>query len=323
MEDKKKVKYIVFDTNYLNKILDKREQYKNVLDELYNEYEFTINIGTFVEIIAQRINNQSKFEEILNLIIEYQFNIGEFKNNHCIDGRKFTMYMFKDMEKVERKECFKEIYEKYYIFHCQFISKFLKNVLYLLVILLSNKELENIEYKNYLKRNLKNFSEKFFMCYTKKSELKVKDKFNQIIYEELKKVLHMGFDIDEVLLRNILKNVDFTNIMNVFRANTKKEKEIRENVINLYYNNEIKTELNLLKNNKFEKYVYELYRKIFINCGKLNGNDITDALIIASSNINDENIIEKYIILTEDVTMQNFLKEKNEYNEEIYDKFIS
>ena len=222
MEVNNKEKYIVFDTNYLNKILDKYEQYKSVLDELHEEYEFTINIGTFVEIIAKRINNQKKFEEILNLIIECQFNVGEFRNNHCIDGRKFTMYMFKDMKKSDRKKCFKEIYEKYYIFQCKFIAEFLKNVLYLLVILLSNKELENIEYKNYLKCNLNNFSDKLYKCYDKKSDLKIKDKFNEIIYEELKKVLHMGFDINEELLRDILKSIEPADIMKVFEANRKK-----------------------------------------------------------------------------------------------------
>ena len=65
-----------------------------------------------------------------------------------------------------------------------------------------------------------------------------------------------------------------------------------------------------------------MYIKLFINCGKLNGNDITDALIIAATYINEGSSIKEYIILTEDERVKKFLQKENEYNEEIYNKFV-
>ena len=54
--------------------------------------------------------------------------------------------------------------------------------------------------------------------------------------------------------------------------------------------------------------------KIIKRCGKLDGNDITDALIISGLNSKD------YKLLTIDYKIQKFLKEEGLYSEELYKK---
>ena len=51
-------KFINFDTNYINKILDNELEANKILKELKQEYNFSINIATFVEIVQQKINNK-------------------------------------------------------------------------------------------------------------------------------------------------------------------------------------------------------------------------------------------------------------------------
>lgn len=307
--------YIIFDTNYINKILSDKDKYCSVLKELRNDYLFSINIGTFVEIIKQRIKNQSKFEEILNLFEDFQFAIGEFRNFKCIEDTRFSFQNFKQMSKKQRKKFFDQIYTNYYNFVCNFITIFLEWILYALLLLVKEELKSDFEYKKYLEKQSKKFQKDFLKSYYNKKELKIKEKFNKLVYIELKKLNHIKIKLNKELLNSILENYNQTNLMNVFKANKKSEKDIQKKFVELFYEKEIKPYTDLFNNEIFSKYIKKLFEKIIVRCGKLEGNDITDSLIVSSVNNKD------YILLTDDQRIQKFLKEEMLYKEDIYIKF--
>ena len=219
------------------------------------------------------------------------------------------------MSKKQRKKFFAEIYTNYYNFVCNFITIFLEWILYALLLLIKEDLKNDFEYKKYLEKQSKKFQKDFLKSYYNKKELKIKDKFNKLVYIELKKLNHIKIKLNKELLNSILENYNQTNLMNIFKANKKSEKDIQKQFVELFYEKEIKPYIDLFNNEIFSKYIKNLFEKIIIRCGKLEGNDITDTLIISSVNNKD------YILLTDDQKIQKFLKEEMLYKEDIYIKF--
>lgn len=310
------MRYIIFDTNYINKILTNKNKFLNILENLKQDYLFSINIVTFVEIVNQKINSQKNFVELIDMLNKYNFYIGEFINYKCIEDENFSFYKFKQIKKIDRKQYFYKIKESYYNFSCKFVTLFLEWILYALVLLLSENLSENKEYKSYLNTKFPKFKEQFTKLYYTKG-LKIKDKFNIIVYDELKKIKNSNIKVNLELLNNILNyyNKDEKELMNVFKANNRNQEEIRDNFVEGFYNVEIVPFLTQFHNHIFEEYIKYLFDKILKMCGKLDGNDISDALIVSC--VNNKN----YILLTEDKKILKFLKQQNLYNSEIYDIF--
>lgn len=308
--------YIIFDTNYINKILKNKNKFFNILEDLKQDYLFSISIVTFVEIVDQKINNQKNFEELIDMLNKYNFYIGEFINYECINDEKFSFYNFKQMKKIDRKQYFYKIKKSYYNFLCKFIAAFLEWILYALVLLISENLSQNEEYKCYLNKKSPKFKEQFIKLYDTKG-LKIKDKFNIIVYDELKKIKNSNIKVNLELLNNILNyyNQNEKELMNIFKANNRNQKEIRDKFVEGFYNIKIVPFLSQFQNDIFEKYIKDLFDKIFKRCGKLDGNDISDALIVSC--VNNKN----YILLTKDNKILKFLKQQDLYNSKIYDIF--
>lgn len=310
-------KYIIFDTNYINIILNDKNKYKNILDELKKEYNFSINIATFVELVQQKINNFSMLEMLIEFLNQYEIFVSEFCMNKCIEYKNFSFNQLKIYCKKDRKRYFQPIRDNFYDFLCKFISLYAEWIIYSLVMLLSENLNGNEEYKIYLNKKSLEFQKEFRKLYDQK-KIRIKDKFNEMIYSELKKFKNYTFCRDKVLLQEIIKSFDnnVENMMYIFHANSKITKEIRNKFVEYFYETEIKPFLvNRFNNKIFEEYIKKIFQKLIIGGGKLDPNDIADALILASINNQDD------VLITNDTKIIKFLEEKGIYKEEIYNKF--
>ncbi len=310
-------KFINFDTNYINKILDNKLEANGILKELAQDYNFSINIATFVEIVQQKINNKEKFYKLMDFLINNKIYIVEFKNNRCIEDKTFSFQKFKIDNKKERKDFFSKIKDNYYNFLCKFISLFAEWVLYALMELLSENLNGNIEYRTYLNKKSYQFQMEFRNLY-EQSKIKIKDKFNKIIYIELKKMKNFNIRMNNTLLEQIIKSFygNESDMMYVFHADSKITKATRNKFVDIFFIKEMKPFLDKkFNNNIFEKYIKIIFKKLIISGGKMDSNDISDALILSSID-NDTPIL-----ITNDKKILNFLKDNEMYYKDIYDKF--
>lgn len=309
-------KNIVFDTNYLNLILNNKSKSDKILEEIKKQYSLSINIATFVEVVQQKINNKEKFYELVDFLIDNNVYIGDFRYNKCIEEKNFSFYNLKIDIKKDRKEYFYPIKNNYYNFLCRFVSLYLEWILYALMLLLSESLTENKEYKKYLNNKSIYFQKEFRKLYDQ-TKVKIKDRFNQIVYSELKKIKHFGFNINNELLEEAIVafNGDEEHIMDIFHTDSKISKKTRQDFVEAFFQKEMKPLLDTRFNNIiFEEYIKTIFEKLIVRNGKLNPNDISDALILSSADNN-------YSIVTNDGNMQKFLKDKGFYNKAIYDKF--
>lgn len=310
-------KFINFDTNYINKILDNELEANKILKELKQEYNFSINIATFVEIVQQKINNKEKFYKLIDFLINNKIYITEFKNNRCIEDKSFSFQKFKIDSKKDRKDYFFPIKDNYYNFLCRFISLFVEWILYALMELLSENLNGNIEYKTYLNKKSCQFQMEFRNLYEQR-KIKIKDRFNKIVYMELKKMKNFNIRMNNTLLEQIIKSFygNESDMMYVFHADSKITKETRNKFVDIFFIKEMKPFLDKkFDNNIFEKYIKIIFEKLIISGGKMDPNDISDALILSGIDNNAP------ILITNDKKILNFLKDNGMYFKEIYDKF--
>ena len=311
-------KYIIFDTNYINIILNNRDRYRKLLENISKEYRISINIVTFVELVRQHINNTIKFNEMMDFFIINQIYISEFKINKCILDEKFSFYKFKEFKsKTDRKKYFRNINYRYIEFISKFISLNWEWCVYLLFIVLVDNNLYYIRYMEYLNKKSFIVKDKFInLLQEKRKNKRIKDAFIEEIYKELKILKNNNIisnkETVEMLINSFIENPN--TAQSLFYA-SKKEKNIRNEIVEIFLKHEIKPFMDEKFNNKiFEKYIREIFEKIVIREGKMDPNDIADALIVSTMK-------EKDIIITNDKKVVKFLKKENLYNEDIYMKF--
>lgn len=313
-----KEKFLVFDTNYINIILNNKNNINRVT-ELQKDYDILINIATLVELVEQRINNKNMIFELMDFLNSAEIYVGDFKYYKCIEDKYFSFINFKIDCKKDRKKYFEPIRDKYYSFLCKFISVYLEWVLYALMELISEDLGGNYEYMEYLNKKSLSFQKIFRKLYNQ-SKIKVKDKFNEIIYDELKKMRNSNMSLNKELLEEIIRvfRNNEKNVMSVFHAETAVTKKAREEFVDYFFINEVKPFLDKNFNNTvFEKYIKNILQKLIIREGKMDPNDISDALILSSLDNN------RGILVTNDKKMVKFLKENQLYNEKIYNMFCN
>lgn len=312
---------IIFDTNVLRRILENENDYKDIMKKLQNSYEFKISSFTFVEIVRQIIEDKSTIERLMNLLISYKINCKEFRNYKIIEDPNFTYKKFKLMECNKRENYFNIINNKNNEFICLFLALFLECILYALVILLDNNYNSNkneLDYLKYLNKNFENFKNKFLNVYCNSNKVRIKNQFSILMYEELEKIYNGRLDINKEKLYTKLEQFknnkkDLTQIFTVYN---KEYNNLRKTFFDIYYENGIH---DFFKNYTliFQEYIKCLFEKIIVKCGKVDENDIVDCLILNSI---DEN--EKDILLTNDEDVQNFLKRKEMWYEDIFRHFF-
>ena len=254
---------------------------------------------------------------MIDFLINNKIYIAEFKNNRCIEDENFCFQKFKIDNKKDRKEIFFPIKDNYYKFLCRFISLFVEWILYALMELLSENLNGNIEYRTYLNKKSRQFQMEFRNLYEQR-KIKIKDRFNKIIYTELKKMKNFNIRMNNTLLEQIIKSFygNESDMMYVFHADNKITKETRNKFVDIFFIREMKPFLDKkFNNNIFEKYIKIIFEKLIISGGKMDPNDISDALILSGID-NDTPIL-----ITNDKKILNFLKNNEMYYKEIYDKF--
>lgn len=302
-------KVLIFDTNYINSILNDKAKYYPKLTGLKIDNTFSISVITFVEIVQQRIKNQKAFNELMDLLINFEFNIADFVNYRIIrEEFKFYFEKFKKMDKRERKSYFNQIKENKDNLECDFIVVILEWVLYALNILIKENLKQDIEYKKYLENQATKFFKRLKKLFGITKCKKIKDEFNSIVYEELKKIRVKDNNINRELINDIIKEYDCkkTEITGIFKA-SKGQGIIQNDFIIMYYNVEIEPFLKRFNNKKFSKYIKIVFEKIVARGGKLQANDIADLLIIATVDYSDN------ILISNDEKINDFLKEEKIY----------
>ena len=311
---------IIFDTNVLRKILENENAYRDIMKKLQDRYEFKISSFTFVEIVRQIIKNENDVEQLMNLFVSYKINCIEFENYKLIEDPKFTYDKFKLMKYDNRIRYFDSINNRNNEFICMFFALFLEFILYALVILLDNEHNSNeseIDYLKYINENFENFKNKFLDVYSNGNKIRIKNQFNILLYEELKKIKSEQFDINKEKLSIILEQFrdNKENLTEVFKYHDNEAENIKKKFFNIYYENGIQYFFKSYTS-IFQEYIKSLLNKIIIKGGKVDENDIVDCLILNTVKSKEE------ILLTNDEKIRSFLQEKNMWHEDIFKKFF-
>lgn len=310
-----KEKYIVFDTNYINKILKDYDLYKNILKDLSSKYRFSINIVTFIEIINQKINNDKIFNFLIEFLITNEVYVGEFRGIKFTDDSKINYYKFRNKTKAERKKYFSKIKDRYNDFISELTVNYLIWILYAMELLLTQK-IRDEDYKKYLLRRFERYKRMFSNAFASK-KIRIKDRFEEILYEEIKRLKNNNTNIDVNQINQILELYKSKKIkmIEIFRASNKEEEKIKKDFIDYFFKNEVQPFLKIFANQVFIKYMEKLFLKMIDRCGKMDPNDLADALIL--SNINTD----EYVLLTNDEKIIKFLKLENLFDEDLYNTF--
>lgn len=313
------MKTIVFDTNYINKIVDNEVDYYNILDSIKADYRFGINIATFVEVLHQSINKEKRYIKIMNLFNKYDLYVGDFIEHRCIENvESFSFELLMNMSKNDRKQYFYKIMEMYYELVCKIITFYMEWVMILIFLGVTNSIDDTDKYIKYLEKKSKKYCEEFQKKFRKDNHnIKIKDFFNDCVYTEMKKIKNMGYKIDNIKLNEYIRyfNDRKSELMKIFEVNSQEDKNTRDSILKNVYDKEIKPFLDSRFNDElFEEYLKSIFFKITVNCGKMNANDISDALIIYGLEDDD-------ILITNDNRIIKFLKEKNKYNDNLYQIF--
>ena len=309
-------KYIVFDTNYINKILKHYDLYKPILQNLSTKYKFSINIVTFIEIVNQKINNDKFFNILLDFLITNEVWVCEFRGIKFSDDPKINYFKFKDKTKVERKKYFNKIKSRYNDFISALTTTYLIWIIHAIELLLIQQTTDE-EYQKYLLSRFERYKKVFNKALSSK-KARIKDKFEEIIYEEIKKIKNNNTNIDLNQINQILelyKSKEF-RMIEIFKASDKEQEKIKKDFIDYFYNKEVQPYLENFANDIFIKYMKTIFLKLIDRCGKMNPNDLADALILANTKNSDE-----YVLLTNDEAIIKFLKSENLYDEELYNMF--